>query len=199
MATLRRIGLTGGIGSGKSTVARMLEGLGAWLVDTDALSKALTGPQGAAMPAIRTEFGDAMVTAQGALDRERMRERAFSDPQARRRLEAILHPLIAQHADRRAGEAAAGQIIVFDVPLLVESGRWRARVQRVLVIDCHIDTQVQRVSQRPGWTAEAARGVIAQQASREARRAAADAVIYNDGIDLPTLEHRVHALWHAWH
>ncbi|HEX6708226.1 MAG TPA: dephospho-CoA kinase [Albitalea sp.] len=192
-----RIGLTGGIGSGKSTVAGMLAARGAAVVDSDALARRLTQPGGAAIPAIRAEFGDALIDATGALDRERMRGLAFADPQARRRLEAILHPLIALETEREAG-AAQARVILFDVPLLVESGRWRARVDRVLVVDCSEATQVERVVTRAGWSPDMVRAVIAQQASRAARLAAADAVIHNDGISLADLEMQIDTLWSTW-
>jgi len=130
-----RIGLTGGIGSGKSTVAALLVRQGAVLIDTDAIARALTGPGGAAMPALRARFGDAIVDAQGALDRERMRALAFADPAAKRTLEAVLHPVIGAEAERQAVQAA-GAPLVFDVPLLVESGHWRTKVDRVLLVDC---------------------------------------------------------------
>jgi dephospho-CoA kinase len=191
------IGLTGGIGSGKSTVARLLLGCGAHLVDTDAIARSLTLAGGAAMPAVAAAFGPQAVAADGALDRERMRERVFADPDAKRQLEAILHPMIGQEA-RRQATAAHGRPVVFDVPLLTESSHWRARVQRVLVVDCHATTQVARVAARPGWTAEAAQRVVEQQATRAARRGIADAVIFNDGISLALLEAEVHALWAAW-
>jgi dephospho-CoA kinase len=190
-------GLTGGIGSGKSTVARMLVACGAHLVDTDAIARALTLPGGAAMPALAASFGQQAVAADGALDRSHMRQLVFADPQAKARLEAILHPLIGQQAQLQA-QAAAGRPVVFDVPLLTESSHWRRRVQRVLVVDCSVDTQVQRVATRPGWTADAARHVIAQQATRAARRGIADAVIFNDGLALGALETEVQALWRAW-
>ena len=200
MAALR-IGLTGGIGSGKSTVSRMLAARGATIVDTDAIAHRLTLPGGAAMPALRQAFGEAVVDGAGGLDRARMRTLVFGDAaaqqDARRALEAILHPLIGAEAVRQ-GAAATGAAVVFDVPLLVESGRWRERVDRILVVDCGEATQVARVMRRSGWTEAAVRAVIAQQATREARRAAADAVILNDGIDLPELDARVQALWQAW-
>jgi len=192
-----RIGLTGGIGSGKSTVAGLLAARGAAIIDSDALARRLTLPGGAAIPAIRAEFGDDFIDATGALDRERMRALAFADPPARRRLEAILHPLIGIETEREAGAARAG-VIVFDVPLLVESGRWRARVDRVLVVDCSEATQLERVVQRAGWSPDMVRAVIAQQASRAARLAAADAVIRNDGISLAELEMQIDTLWSLW-
>ena len=192
-----RIGLTGGIGSGKSTVAGFLREAGAAIVDTDAISRRLTLPGGAAMPAIAQAFGADFVTADGALDRDRMRALAFSDITAKRRLESILHPLITAEALAQA-DAAKSALIVFDVPLLVESGRWRARVSRVLVVDCSTETQMQRVLQRPGWTRERIEGALAAQTTREARRAAADAVLLNDGIPLVALRNEVMNLAARW-
>lgn len=189
-----RIGLTGGIGSGKSTVAAMLAGRGAVWVDADAISRSLTAAGGAAMPAIAQTFGARFVGADGALDRQAMRERAFGDPQARSQLEAILHPLVAQETDRQAQAAmvAGAACIVFDVPLLVESGRrWRARVDAVLVVDCSVQTQTDRVMARSGWTREAVGRVIDQQASRSQRLAAADASLFNEGLSLAQLEAQV--------
>jgi dephospho-CoA kinase len=191
------IGLTGGIGSGKSTVASMLVSFGAALIDTDAIARSLTGPGGAALPALAREFGAAIVAADGSLDRSAMRSLVFADPAQRHRLEALLHPMIGAEAERQA-EAAHSAIRVFDVPLLAESGRWRGRVNRVLVIDCSIETQLERASARPGWTRETAAAVIASQASRVARRAVADAVIHNEGIDLPELQAHTEALWRLW-
>jgi dephospho-CoA kinase len=190
-----RIGLTGGIGSGKSTVAQALviQG-GALLVDTDAISRALTLPGGAAMPAIAQAFGPGFVTADGALDRAAMRELAFRDPDAKRRLEAILHPMIGDETARQAALAAPGQIVVFDVPLLVESGRWRRQVDRVIVVDCRESTQIERVMARSGLSEAAVRAILAQQADRAARRGAADAVLYNDGLTLEALQAEVGAL-----
>ena len=196
-ARVRRIGLTGGIGSGKSTVAQMLVALGAVLVDSDAIARELTLPGGAAIPALREAFGAECLDAQGALDRERMRALAFADPGVRRRLEALLHPMIGAETARRAS-AAGDAPLVFDVPLLAESLHWRARVERILVVDCRVATQVERVLRRPGWSREAAERVVAQQASREARRAIADAVLFNEGIALPALEAQVRALWERW-
>jgi dephospho-CoA kinase len=199
MATsgIRAIGLTGGIGSGKSTVARVLVDCGAVLVDTDAIARALTLPGGAAIAAIAAAFGDDMIAADGALDRPRMRERVFADAGAKARLEAILHPMIGAEAQRQAA-AAGDRVLVYDVPLLAESGRWRERVDRVLVVDCHEDTQCRRVMQRSGWTEAAVRAVMAQQAPRELRRALADAVIVNDGIGPEDLAAEVRRLWGWW-
>jgi dephospho-CoA kinase len=194
---LSAIGLTGGIGSGKSTVAAMLVDCGACLVDTDAIARALTQSGGAAIAALREAFGAQAITPDGALNREHMRQRAFSDPTTKQQLEHILHPLIGEQARRQAA-AAGAQPVVFDVPLLTESSHWRARVQRVLVVDCSTDTQVQRVVQRPGWSEASARAVIAQQAPRERRRAIADAVIHNEGLSLQELQSQVNQLWTLW-
>ena len=193
-----RIGLTGGIGSGKSTVARRLAALGALVVDTDALAHALTAPGGAAIAAIAQAFGADMIAADGAMDRAKMRALVFTDPTQRQRLEAILHPMIGQATRAQASRASAGQPVVFDVPLLTESGTWRARVDRVLVVDASPATQVARVVQRSGWTADAVERTIAQQATRAQRRAIADAVIVNDGLSLVQLEAQVDAVWAAW-
>ena len=192
------IGLTGGIGSGKSTVARRFAALGALVVDTDALAHALTAPGGAALPAIVAAFGAGMLDADGAMDRAKMRALVFGQPAERLRLEAILHPMIGASARAQASRAAAGQVVVFDVPLLTESGTWRARVDRVAIVDCSAATQVARVVQRSGWTADAVERTIAQQATRAQRRAIADAVIFNEGLSLTQLEAEVDALWTSW-
>ena len=194
---IRRIGLTGGIGSGKSTVAGFLVAQGATLVDTDAIARALTDPGGAAIPNVRAQFGDAFIDAQGALDRQRMRALAFADPSAKQRLEAILHPQIGAEAMSQA-ERAAGRAVVFDVPLMAESSHWRSRCDRILVVDCSEQTQVDRVVRRAGWHGEQVRRVIAQQAPRQLRRAIADAVIDNDAQPLAALQAAVQALWALW-
>ncbi|WP_399683503.1 dephospho-CoA kinase [Xenophilus sp.] len=194
---MRRIGLTGGIGSGKSTVSMLWRELGVTVVDTDAIARALTAAGGAALPAIAQAFGPTTLDAQGALDRARMREIVFADPAAKGRLEAILHPLIGQECERQAA-AAAGPGVVFDVPLLVESGRWRRLVDRVVVVDASEATQLERVIARSGWQPEIVQAVIAQQADRSARRAAADAVLFNDGIPLEELRADVRALHQRW-
>lgn len=191
------IGLTGGIGSGKSTAASCLADCGAWLVDTDAIARALTLPGGAAIPALAAEFGAEAIAADGALDRETMRQHVFADAGAKARLEAILHPLIAAEA-RRQADAGGDRPVVFDVPLLAESSHWRARVDRILVIDCEEATQLARVAARPGWTEDAGRRVLAQQATRAARRAIADAVIYNDGLTVAQFQAELRALWALW-
>ena len=193
-----RIGLTGGIGSGKSTVARRLATLGALVVDTDALAHALTAPGGAAIPAIAAAFGPDMIGPDGAMDRAKMRALVFGDPAQRQRLEAILHPMIGDATHAQASRAGAGQAVVFDVPLLTESGTWRQRVDRIVVVDCATTTQVARVVARSRWTADAVERAIAHQATREQRRAIADAVIVNEGLTLAQLEAEVDALWAAW-
>ena len=193
-----RIGLSGGIGSGKSTVARRFATLGALVVDTDALAHALTAPGGDALPAITAAFGADMIAADGAMDRAKMRALVFAQPAERLRLEAILHPMIGAATRAQASRASAGQAVVFDVPLLTESGTWRASVDRVVIVDCSEATQVARVVQRSGWTAEAVARTIAQQASRAQRRAIADAVIVNETLSLAQLEGEVDALWAAW-
>jgi dephospho-CoA kinase len=193
-----RIGLTGGIGSGKSTVAGLLTSHGATLIDTDLIARQLTLPGGAAIDPIGASFGRELIDPHGALDRQRMRELVFSDPYAKKRLEAILHPLIGMETERQAGLAYNAAAVVFDVPLLVESGRWRAKVDRVLVVDCLEATQISRVVQRSGWTTQAVQAVIDQQASRAQRRQCADAILYNDGISPGRLESEVSSLWAQW-
>ncbi len=192
-----RICLTGGIGSGKSTVSALLVAQGATLVDTDAIAHALTKPGGAAMPALRQRFGDEVADASGALDRARMRSLVFSDPDAKRALEDILHPMIGAEAQRQT-QAAADGVVVFDVPLLHASSHWRASCQRILVVDCSADTQVQRVMARSGWPEAQVRSVIAQQATRIQRRALADAVLFNDGLSRDALAAEVAQLWACW-
>ncbi|PZQ71839.1 MAG: dephospho-CoA kinase [Variovorax paradoxus] len=192
-----RIGLTGGIGSGKSTVSALLQARGAAIVDTDAIARSLTVAGGPAMPALVQAFGPEMADATGALDRVRMRERVFADAAAKRVLESILHPLIGAECERQAGVAEA-PAVVFDVPLLVESGRWRRLVDKVLVVDASTQTQRERVMARSGWSDDAIRAVIAQQATRAARRAAADAVLFNDGITVQELAGQVQSLWDRW-
>ncbi|MES2319838.1 MAG: dephospho-CoA kinase [Pseudomonadota bacterium] len=174
------VGLTGGIGCGKTTVADLFAELGASLVDTDLIAHALTAPHGPAMPALVAEFGPACAGPDGAMDRVWMRALVFADACARERLEAILHPRI-RDAALAAAAAASGPYVIYVVPLLVESGSWRERVTRILVIDCPEEVQIARVMARNSMTEEQVRAIMAAQATREQRLAAADDVITNSG------------------
>lgn len=189
------IGLTGGIGAGKSTAAALLVQMGWHLVDTDAIARQLTARDGAALPALRARFGDAVFTADGSLDRALLRQRVFTQPQDKAALEALLHPLIQLEA---SAQALGRTHVVFDVPLLVESAAWRARLPRVLLLDCDETVQLARVAARPGWSIEQARAVIASQAPRAQRRAAADAVIDNSALPLTQLQATLQSLTQAW-
>jgi dephospho-CoA kinase len=194
---MRKIGLTGGIGSGKSTVAAMLVAQGLPLIDADAMSRAATQIGGLAISPIRAAFGDDMIAADGSLNRDAMRQAMLADANAKARLEAILHPLIGQQIDlelKLAHEAGA-QIAILDIPLLVEGGaRWRSRVDAVWVVDCQPQTQISRVKARSGWPMAQIEAVMAAQASRVQRLAAADVVIFNENISLSELEQQVLAL-----
>jgi dephospho-CoA kinase len=194
MALIHHIGLTGGIGSGKSSVAGLLADMGAAVIDADAISRSLTAPGGRAMGAIAECFGKDMVTPDGAMDRAAMRSHVFANPHSKRLLEAIIHPLVGQIThDQTQGAIAAGKTcLVFDVPLLVESGeRWRQKVHHVVVVDCTPATQIARVIQRSQLTENEVRNIIAQQASSAQRLICADSVIYNQGIDLAGLKAQV--------
>ncbi len=175
------IGLTGGIGSGKSTVADAFAALGAGVVDTDQIAHRLTAPNGAAMPAIVAEFGPTITDSTGAMDRSVMRGIVFSDPLARKRLEAILHPMIGAESTR-ALEAVDGPYRIVVVPLLVEGRHWRSRVDRILVVDCPRALQIERVIQRSGLALEQIESILDAQATREERLAQADDVIDNSGL-----------------
>lgn len=172
------IGLTGGIGSGKSTIANAFVALGAGLVDTDAQAHALTAPNGPAIDPIRAVFGDEVIAADGSLDRAAMRRIVFADSQARQKLEAILHPMIRARCEAEIAAQDAPYVLL-DVPLLVESGNWINRVNRVLVIDCDEALQIERVMRRSGLPREQIRAIMDVQATREERRAAADDIIDN--------------------
>jgi dephospho-CoA kinase len=192
-----RIGLTGGIGSGKSTVARMLQVRGAAVIDADAISRNVTAVNGAALPAIERTFGAEFITQDGSLHRERMRTHVFSQPNAKQALEAIIHPLVAHETQRQAQAALSKghRTLVFDVPLLVEAGeRWRQQVDRILLVDCLEETQIQRVIARNGLSREEVHRILLAQSSRMQKLATADWVIYNDDISLMTLENHLSLL-----
>jgi dephospho-CoA kinase len=175
------IGLTGGIGSGKSAAAELFAAQGVRIVDADVIAHALTAPQGAAMPAIRAAFGDAVVTPEGALDRAAMRARVFADPHERQRLEAILHPLIRAETERQANARGDAPYVMLVIPLLIESGTYRERVDRIVVVDCPEETQVARVMARSGLSRQEVERIMRTQATRAQRLAAADDVIDNGG------------------
>ena len=184
-----RLGLTGGIGSGKSTVATLLAEQGAGVIDADAISRQLTTPGGRAMPAIVAEFGSEYLSAAGALERDRMRRLIHSDASARQRLEAIIHPMVGQETFRQTRLLAeqGKPCMVFDVPLLVESAHWRKNVDHVLVVDCTPEVQIQRVMARNQLPLNEVERIIASQASRERRLSAADSVLFNVGLSIDEL------------
>jgi dephospho-CoA kinase len=188
-----RLGLTGGIGSGKSTVATILAGMGAAVIDADAISRAATGRGGSAIDALRANFGPSMLTPDGALDRDQMRALIYSDASAKVRLEAIVHPIVGQTIgdQARQAEVAGARCIVFDIPLLVESRHWRKTLHRVLVVDCREETQIDRVTVRNGLSVAEVRKIIAAQAPRNLRLKTADAVMFNDGITIEDLAQQV--------
>ncbi|MCX8517727.1 MAG: dephospho-CoA kinase [Rhodoferax sp.] len=186
---MHKLGLTGGIGSGKSTVANLLAQSGAKVIDADAISRATTAPGGAAIALIAQQFGPEYVDASGALRREPMRQRVFNDAAAKKQLEAIIHPLVGQAIAEYTRQALAQgtRCLVYDIPLLVESGHWRKHLDRVLVLDCHPAIQLERVCQRSALSRENVMKIIAAQASRPQRLAAADWVLHNQGISLTQL------------
>ena len=186
------VGLTGGIGSGKSAAAQVFAELGITVIDTDAIAHALTAPGGAAIAPIRAAFGDEYIGPEGALSRPRMRELVFADAAKKRQLESILHPLIRTQSTDLVKDARSPYVILM-VPLLVESGDYRRRCQRILVVDCPEELQLARVSARSGLAAGQVRAIMANQATRGARLAAADDVIDNSR-DLAQLHHQVETL-----
>ena len=189
-----RVGLTGGIGSGKSTAADLLTQRGASVIDADAISRSVTAAGGSAIGPLRDAFGADFITADGALDRDRMRQASYADTQVRKRLEAIVHPLVGAESARQEAAAVAqgAACIVFDVPLLVESRRWRQRVDLVLVIDCQPDVQIARVVRRSGLDAATVERIIATQASRVQRLRAADIVVANSGGSMAQFADEIH-------
>lgn len=184
-----RLGVTGGIGSGKSTFARMLAAHGAIHIDADQIARSVTAQGGAAIEQIAKVFGMEMIDDSGGLHRDRMRALAFAEPSARQRLEAIVHPLVGQATAQRIAQAeqTGAALIVLDIPLLVESGRWSRALDQVLVVDCSEETQIRRVIERNQLTRAAIERILAAQATRKARRAVADMIIYNDTQDLERL------------
>jgi len=196
-APLLRIGLTGGIGSGKTLVSDALAARGAYVIDSDVVARAVTAAGGSAIAPIRDTFGADFIGADGALDRARMRDKVFSDPNARQALEAITHPLIRAAIDAETERALrrtpTPPYLVFAVPLLVESGQ-TSRYDRVLVVDCEPDTQVARVIARSGLAEAQVRAIIASQASRDARRDAADDILLNQDIPLDALQAQIETL-----
>lgn len=187
------VGLTGGIGSGKTQASNAFESLGVPVIDTDLISHAVTAPNGLAIPAIREAFGESLIAPSGKLDRVKMRELVFSDPQARHKLEAILHPLIANVTMASVSQHANAPYVVLVVPLLAESPQWLSRCDRVLVIDCEVETQIDRVMRRSNLSREEVLSIIATQATREARRAIANEVIVNEST-LESLTQQVRRL-----
>jgi dephospho-CoA kinase len=193
-----KLGLTGGIGSGKTQVANLLAGWGASVIDTDLIAHSLTAPAGQAIEPIRQAFGDEVIEHSGALNRARMRELVFADPARRVALETILHPLIAQTV-RLEAERAQGLYVVFVVPLLVESGRWRQQIDRLCVVDCDQATQIERVQSRSGLALATIQNILAAQATREQRLAVADDVIDNSkAMTMAALEKQVLVLHEGW-
>ncbi len=186
------VGLTGGIGSGKSSAARIFASLGAGMVDVDDISHALTRPDGAAMAEIRLQFGAQAIAADGSLNRARMRELIFADGSAKQRLEAILHPMIGAQARAQVFLSHAPYVMLV-VPLLLERDAYRDMVQRVAVVDCAEQTQIQRTMRRSAITEDAVRAIMAAQLPRAQRLARADDVINNDG-DEDELRRQVTAL-----
>jgi len=193
---VQRIGLTGGIGSGKSTVARVLVACGAALIDADAISRQLTASGGAAISELASRFGPEIITPEGAMNRDRMRQLAFGDPAIKKQLEAIVHPLVSLESSRqdRVALQSGRACIVFDIPLLVESRHWRQQLDAVLVVDCMEETQIARVMARNALPREMIGKIIAGQASRAQRLAAADVCIFNQGLSLQALERQVRKL-----
>jgi dephospho-CoA kinase len=193
-----KLGLTGGIGSGKTQVANLLAGWGASVIDTDLIAHSLTAPTGQAIEPIRRVFGAEVIEPSGALNRARMRELVFADPARRVELEAILHPLIAQAVGQEAAQAQ-GLYVVFVVPLLVESGRWRQKIDRLCVVDCDQGTQIERVQSRSGLELATIQKILAAQATREQRLAVADDVIDNSkAVTMSALEKQVLVLHQGW-
>ncbi|MCC5952133.1 MAG: dephospho-CoA kinase [Acidimicrobiia bacterium] len=195
---MRFVGLTGGMGSGKSTVSAMLEERGAVLVDADRITRELQQPGTAVFDAIRERFGPQVIAADGTLDRQALADVVFTDPDELAALNAIVHPAVGEEIARRLGElttdttAESARPVILDIPLLVESGRWD--LDALVVVDCDPELAVERLATGRGVAPEDARARMATQASRSERLAKADRVVHNDG-DLADLEGQVDALW----
>lgn len=196
----QRIGLTGGIGSGKSTVAAMLTQLGACVIDADAISRSMTAQHGRAIAPIKNHFGASFIAADGSLNRDRMRDLIFTDVHAKQSLENIIHPLIRFDMQRQfqVAEQSHAKLVVCDIPLLVESGHWRQMMDRIVVIDCTLDTQIDRVMARNLLKRAAVEKMITSQADRTQRLKAADVVIYNESISIDQLSHEVSQVAHLF-
>ena len=193
-----RIGITGGIGSGKSTVSQFFTAHGCYLIDADYISRSLTLPGGAAIPAIRERLGAQYISADGALDRAKMREAVFHDGTIKQQLERILHPIIKDHIDAEyvhASSATDAPLVIFDIPLLAESSHWSARLDRVVVVDCLESTQIARVQARNQLPSDAIQAIMAQQASRLQRLRKADMVLWNETMSLQALGDAVLGLY----
>jgi len=191
-----QIGISGGIGSGKSTVCQSFARKGAAVVDLDAISRASTAAGGRAIAAVKATFGAGFIDETGAMDRTKMRDLVFSDAGARSRLEGIVHPLIALEVASQADTAQKMGLacIVFDIPLLVESAHWRTSLDRILMVDCSVDTQIQRVQARSGLSETEVRSILRAQSSRRQRLEVADAVIFNEGKNLLEIERELQSL-----
>jgi dephospho-CoA kinase len=191
----KRIGLTGGIGSGKSTFGAMLVARGFALIDADAVSRELTGGGGLAIAKVREAFGDSSIALDGSMDRNQMRTLVFSQPEAKARLEAILHPLVrASIAEKITAIKDKGEpLAILDIPLLVESSQWQGQLDGIIVVDCSEARQLSRVMARNGWTQAQTKAVMAAQASRQERLAVANWVIDNDSDDLSALQKQADA------
>lgn len=197
MSPTLKLGLTGGIGSGKSTVAGMFAALGASVIDADQISRGTTASDGTAIHQISIEFGGKFVKTDRSLDRDAMRDLAFKDTSARKRLESIVHPLVGEEILRQTEMALLRQAacIIYDIPLLAESSHWRSKVHQIIVVDCPATVQVQRVVARSGLQASEVEGIISTQAPRHKRLQVADMVIFNAGSGKEELRASVTQLW----
>lgn len=192
-SVISRIGLTGGIGSGKSTIATLFADLGAYVIDADKISRSVTAAGGSAIEPITTRFGAAFIQTDGSLNRDHMRQLIFNDAMAREVLEGLIHPLIKEEMQLQLRKAALinTRLVVYDIPLLTESSHWRQELDSVLVIDCSHDTQIERVMTRNGFSRDVIEKIIASQASRTERLKVADLIIFNENITIDQLRSEV--------